>query len=102
MQDPTGEFPARTEFTDLQLRVRASNHVMAGTQGTHNHDMEEEGHLCLKIVSGARMVVKTLDQPAPTCADVLNGHVHRDECHICDGAVGSQYLRGTTASDTLT
>jgi len=54
--------------------------------------LDGDRHLCIKVVKSAAVIVNALDHPAPTCSDLgLEGHVHRDECKICDSDLGRNY-----------
>jgi hypothetical protein len=88
VHDDTGEFPPRmpiSEFQHQQLHLSPAE--------KHDLEMERDGHLCIRIVSGAKRVVRALDGPPPTCADLgIEGHEHREECQICDGVVRPQLM----------
>jgi hypothetical protein len=93
MHDDTGEFPPRMPLCEFQHQV---THLSMAEK--HDLDMEQDGHLCIKIVKGAQMVVRGLDQPPPTCADLgLEGHEHREGCQICDGVAGGQFVAANLA-----
>ena len=85
MHDDTGEFPPRMPVSEFQRHV-----VHMGMAEKHDVDLEPDGHLCLKIVKSAAVVVRGLDHPPPTCADLgLEGHKHGEECQICDTVIGT-------------
>jgi hypothetical protein len=93
MLDDTGEFPPRMPILEFQHHIMHLNMTEK-----HDLDMERDGYLCLKVVKAAAMVVRGLDRPPPTCADIgLEGHEHRDDCQICHGVVGGQFMATNTA-----
>jgi hypothetical protein len=93
MHDDTGEFPPRMPTSEFQHHIMHMNMTEK-----HDFDTEQDGHLCLKIVNGASLVVRGLDHPPPTCVDLgLKGHEHREECQICDSVVGNQFMAGNLA-----
>jgi hypothetical protein len=88
--DNTGEFPPRIPISECPGHI---SH-MSMAEG-HDLEPEQEGHLCLKIVNSAASVVRGLDHPPPTCADLgLEGYEHREDCRVCDSVVGRQLVAG--------
>jgi hypothetical protein len=95
MHDDTSEFPPRMAMSDFQHQI---SHMSVAEK--HDLDMERDGHLCIRIVKGAAGVVRGLGGPPPTCADLgIEGHEHREECQICDGVVGTQFMATNLAPE---
>ena len=57
----TGEFPERTSLTEQKQCMRGLTNKQL-----REAELEENEHLCLRIVNGARTVLRTLDQQEPT------------------------------------
>lgn len=95
MHDDTREFPPRMAISDFHHQI---SHMSVAEK--HDLDMERDGHLCIRIVKGAARVVRGLGGPPPTCADLgIEGHEHREECQICDGVVGTQFMAANLAPE---
>jgi hypothetical protein len=93
LHNETGEFPPRMPMSDLPHHL-----AHMGIAEKLDFQVEQERYLCLKIVNSAAFVVKGLDQPPPTCADLgLEGHKHGDDCQICHSVMGSQFMGGNLA-----
>jgi hypothetical protein len=90
MHDDTGEFPPRMPISEFQGHI--THMSMAEKQDL---ELERDGHLCIKIVNSAAMVVRGLDRPPPTCGDLgLEGYEHRGDCQVRDSVTGSQLVAG--------
>jgi hypothetical protein len=64
-----GKIPDTGEFPEHMSQTAFKDHMRGLTlDQVRELEMDENGHLCLKIVERARSVVSTLNQPAPTLA----------------------------------
>ena len=95
LHDDTGEFPLRMPVSEFQHHI---THISMAPKG--GLGLEQDGHLCVKIVNSAAVLLQSLDQPPPTCADLgIEGHEHRDGCQVCVSGMRNQFMGGNIAPE---